>query len=143
MMQALYREASDRPQLPSRGDLAAVTLERQDLYSRETPPGDPIPVRVVPFDVSDAVPSEEEIAAALRRLPRGKAPGPSTMRIDHFKEWYAEAVRKEEPERTRWEALVELVQHCSATGDLPQEVNVDDYCAPSQDGWLCTRHRPC
>ena len=44
------------------------------------------------------------------------------MRIDHFKEWYAEAVRKEEPERTRWEALVELVQHCYATGDLPQEV---------------------
>ena len=44
MMQAWYREASDRPQLPSRGDLDAVMLERQDLYSREPPPGEPIPV---------------------------------------------------------------------------------------------------
>ena len=122
MMQAWYREASDRPQLPSRGDLAAVTLERQDLYSRRTPPGDPIPVLVEPFDVVDTVPSEEEIAAAVCRLPRGKAPGPSAMRIDHFKEWYTEAVREKEPVRTRWEALVEIVQYCYNTGDLPQEV---------------------
>jgi exonuclease III len=121
MMQAWYREAGDRPQLPSQGDLDAVTLERQDLYSRRQPPGEPIPVLVEPFNISDAVPSEEEIAAAVRRLHRGKAPGPSAMRVDHFKEWYAESVREKEPDRTRWDALVELVQHCYSTGNLPQE----------------------
>jgi hypothetical protein len=120
-MQAWYREASDRPQRPSRGDLDAVTLERRDLYSRELPPGDPIPVLVQPFNISDALPSEAEIAAAVCRLLRGKAPGPSLMHVDHFKQWYAEAVREETPDCTRWEALVELVRHCYATGTLPQE----------------------
>jgi Reverse transcriptase (RNA-dependent DNA polymerase) len=121
MMQAWYREASSRPQLPSRSDLDAVTLERQDLYSRVAPPGDNIPILVEKFDISDAVPSEGEIAAAVRRLHRGKAPGPSTMRVDHFKEWYAAAVRENNPDRTRWDALVELVQHCYSSGILPQE----------------------
>jgi hypothetical protein len=135
LMQAWYREASDRPQRPSRGDLDAVTLERQDLYLREPPPGDPIPVLVGHFNISDAVPSEEEIAAAVRRLPRGKAPGPSAMRVDHFKEWYAAAIREEQPDCTRWDALVTLVQHCYTTGNLPQEATwMSIVLLPKTDG---------
>ena len=43
------------------------------------------------------------------------------MRVDHFNEWYAAAVREKEPDRTRWDALVALVQHCYSSGTLPQE----------------------
>ena len=78
-VKAWYRVAENRPPKPSREELSKVTEEYANLYTRSTPPGEPIPVLVDPFDVSDEVPSEDEIATAVRGLRSGKAPGPSGL----------------------------------------------------------------
>ena len=117
-----YRQASNRPSQPSRRDLRAVTQECIDLYTREVPPGAPIPVLVEPFSVSDETPSDEEIREAVRRLRRGKAPGPSGLRTDHLKKWLADAEDEDEPNSTLWDSLVALVQHVYETGELPSTI---------------------
>lgn len=114
-----YRQASDRPSPPSRMDLRAVTQERIDLYTREPPPGEAIPILVEPSNVPDEIPSDEEIREAVRRLRRDKAPGPSGLHTDHLKKWLADAENEEAPDSTQWDLMVTLIQHVYETGDLP------------------------
>ena len=121
-VKAWYRVAENRPPKPSREELSTVTEEYANLYTRSTPPGEPIPVLVDPFDVSDEVPSEDEIAAAVRGLRSGKAPGPSGLRTDQLKAWLRAARREEDPDPTHWETLVTLVQHAYETGELPADM---------------------
>ena len=118
-IRAWYRHAGDRPPKPSRQDLQQVTDERVALYTRDEPTGPPIPVAVNPSDISDDVPTEDEIANAVRRLKRGKAPGPSKMRADHVKDWLKDARRENPTDRSRWDHFVELVQLCFETGEFP------------------------
>jgi len=61
-----------------------VTAEYADLYTRSTPPGEPIEVVVDPFPVIDTIPDEDEIASAVHRLRRGKAPGPTGLWTDQL-----------------------------------------------------------
>lgn len=115
---ALYRQAGDRPHKPSRQDLNSITDERRTLY-REIPlPAESIPILVQPADVPDGPPTEEEVASAVRRMPKGKVPGPSGMSVDHFKSWLALAEDDEQPDRKAWEVLVTLVQQVFETGLL-------------------------
>ena len=44
--------------------------ERVELYSHVPSPGDNIPVTVIPSDVDDSVPTEDEIAEAVKKLRR-------------------------------------------------------------------------
>jgi hypothetical protein len=90
-----------------------------NLYTRTASPGELIPVEVAPFTVDDTCPTEEEIAAAVRRLRAHKAPGPSGMRTDHLKGWLAAATKEKRPDRTQWDVLVTLVGHMWQTGELP------------------------
>ena len=122
IFKAWYRHAGDRPSKPSRADLRQVTSERAALYRKADLPGDNIPVIVASFDVLDAIPLEDEIAEAVKRLRSGKAPGPSGMRTDHLKEWLAAAYREKNPDTTHWDMLVELVQHAFEMGELPDEL---------------------
>ena len=119
---AWYRQAAERPPKPSRIELSTVTAEYADLYTRSTPPGEPIEVVVDPFPVLDTIPDEDEIANAVRRLRRGKAPGPTGLRTDQLKDWLQAAKREENPDSTHWNTLVELIQHAFETGNLPEEL---------------------
>ena len=119
---AWYRQAEDRPPKPSRQELGQVTSEWTNLYTAIPPPGDPIEVMVSPFDIPDGTPTEDEIADAVGRLKRGKAPGPTGIRSDHLKDWLAAARREETPDSTNWDTLVELVQHVFDTGNLPEDM---------------------
>ena len=75
----------NRPLPPSCEDLRKVTNDRIKFYSKSLPP-ERIPVLVAPFDIDDVVPENNKIADAVRRLRNGKAPGPSKVRAEHFKE---------------------------------------------------------
>jgi hypothetical protein len=121
-LKAWYRQASDRPPKPTRRDLQAVTQERIDLYQARAPPGDPIPVHVMPFAIPDGPPTEAEISEAVIRLRKGKAPGPTGLRSDHIKDWYAAAKRKEQPDTSKWDAFVRLLQHVYTTGEIPAQM---------------------
>jgi len=67
--------------------MEALTQERVDLYTAETPPGDPIPINVDPFDVNDDIPTDGEIREAVKSLRNGRAGGLGGMRAEHLKRW--------------------------------------------------------
>ena len=74
------------------------------------------------FDIPDSVPEADEIALAVKRLRRGKAPGPTGLRTDQLKDWLEAATREENPDTTHWDVLVKLVQHVFASGEMPEEL---------------------
>jgi len=106
-----YSLASCRPPSSSREDLKKVTDDRINLYTKaETT--DTLPILVAPFDISDEVPEDCEIAEAVKTLRNGKAPGPSKVRAEKLKEWLNEAIREENPHSENWDRLTELVKLC-------------------------------
>jgi exonuclease III len=117
-MKGWYRDAGDRAPPPARSTLKKVTTERADLYRKEEPPGDPIPILVEPVEVRDDVPDEGEIADAVKRLRNNRSGGPSGIRGEHLKAWMNAAIGGGDD--TPWRKLVELVQHGFKTGDLPE-----------------------
>jgi exonuclease III len=122
VLQAWYNHAGDRPQKPSRQDLVTMTAEREELYRKRDPPGEPIPILLDrPYEIEDGTPTEWEIEEAVNRMPRGKSPGPSKMRAEHLKTWRAEAFPREgEGNRQHWDPFVDLVQHVYSTGEIPE-----------------------
>jgi Reverse transcriptase (RNA-dependent DNA polymerase) len=124
-LQAWYRHNGDRPPKPVREDLEVITVEREALYAKRQPPGEPIPIVLpAPFNVPDGIFDDDEIAAAVRRLPRGKAPGPSQMRAEPVKEWlgnWETAMADEKPISPNhpWIVFRDLLRHVSATGNVP------------------------
>jgi len=75
-----YRSVEDRPLKPNYQWMEALTQERVDLYTVETPPRDPIPINVDPFDVNDDIPTDNEIREAVKSLRNGRAGGLGGMR---------------------------------------------------------------
>jgi hypothetical protein len=121
-LQAWYKHASRKGGKPSRAELESTAAEFQALYTRKTPPGDPIPICVAPFEIDDNVPDERGIADTVRLLRWGKSPGPSGIRAEHLREWLNASERENNPDPSRWNKMVELVQHAFETGDLPSEL---------------------
>jgi len=78
-----------------------------------------MPIHVNPFPINDGVPDSDEIAAAVRRLKRNKAPGPSGFTTDVAKDWLLEATKAEDPITHRWDLLVELIQTVFETRTIP------------------------
>jgi hypothetical protein len=124
-LQAWYRQHGDYPPKPAREDLEVITVEREALYEKRQPPGEPIPVILpAPFDIPDGVFDDEEIAVAVRRLPRGKSPGPTKMKAESIQEWLRHweiATEDELPidETHPWLVFRALLRHVSSTGNLP------------------------
>jgi hypothetical protein len=116
-----YRVAGDRAPPPSWDTLEKVTAEREDLYRKETPPGESIPIMVEPVAVSDEIPAMEEIAEAVKKLRNNRSGGPSGIRGEHLKGWLARA-HLEEGDSSNWLRLVELVQLAFRTGELPDQM---------------------
>ena len=48
----------------------AQTIERKKLYVKVEPPGEPIPINVEPFDITDATPTEAEIRVVVKGLKK-------------------------------------------------------------------------
>jgi len=120
-----YRFAGDRPSLPTRANMPALTQTTIDLYRAQPPADTGIPNVVPRRPVDDSVPQEAEIAAAVRRLRRNKAPGISKMTSNHLKAWMKQALEPEEGkqlQRQPWDTLVQLIQHMWSTGQLPTEL---------------------
>jgi hypothetical protein len=127
-LQAWYRHQGDRPPAPAREDLELITVEREALYAKRPPHGEPLPITLpAPFNVPDGLFDDEEIATAVRRLPRGKSPGPTGMRAETIKEWlklWEIATEKELPinDNHPWIVFRALLRHVSSTGSVPSRM---------------------
>ena len=128
-----YTEAAAKAPPPCYLQLERQTADREELYRRRDPPGEPIPIHVEPFDVNDEVPPDGEIRAAVKRLSNGRAGGASSMRAEHMKEWLAGVEEEEQEDEEaataalakgtgdRWRVLVKLVRTMWSKGTLPDQ----------------------
>jgi hypothetical protein len=124
VLQNWYRHTADRPPRPTRLDLRRVTDEYKSLYRATLTPGNPIDTHIAPQPINDELPEYDEIAAAVRRLKNGKAPGPSGMRAEHLKVLLhrAEKENATDGDRQGWEQLCNTIRHIFETGTIPQEI---------------------
>ena len=76
-MKGWYRAAAKRGPPPARATLERITAERTALYSQIPSLGENIPVTMEPAEIDDSVPTEDEIAAAVKKLRRNRSGGPS------------------------------------------------------------------
>ena len=63
------------------------------------PEGLRVPLLVRQSDIKYGIPTEAEVAAAVRGLNGGRGGVPSVMRTEDLKIWLGEATRKKEPVR--------------------------------------------
>ena len=71
-MKGWYQAAAQRGPPPARATLERITAEQTELYSQVPSPGEKIPVTVEPALIDDSVPTEDEIAAAVKNLRRNR-----------------------------------------------------------------------
>ena len=60
-IQRWYQEAMDHAPTPAWVTLKRITAEREELYRAVPPPGETIPISVLPSPIDDSVPKEEYI----------------------------------------------------------------------------------
>ena len=130
-MKGWYQAAAKRGPPPARATLERITAERTDLYSHIPSPGENIPVTVEPAEIDDLVPTEDEIAAAVKKLRRNWLGGPLRIRAEHLKGGLAAANRAgvaeekgkkkteaEEEGEEMWGKVVEMTQTAFRDGKL-------------------------
>ena len=89
---------------------------------------------VEPSEINDSVPTEDEIAEAVKKLRRNRLGGPLRIRADHLKGWLAAANRgrlaeekgeekteAEEEGGELWGKVVEITQTVFREGKLAEE----------------------
>ena len=89
---------------------------------------------VEPAIIDDSVPTEDEIAAAVKKLRRNRSGGPSRIRAEHIKGWLVAAKRggvaeekgkektaAEEEGEELWGKVVEMTQTDFRDGTLVEE----------------------
>jgi hypothetical protein len=81
LLKAWYCQATGRPLKPTREDISKISDNFEELFSNHPPQGDPLPIHVQPFVISDDTPDEEEIGRAIMRLSNGKSPGATCTKI--------------------------------------------------------------
>merc|ERR1711906_12899 len=82
-----YRQATEKPSKPCHRTMARQTKEREDLYARREPPGDPIPCNVSRPPLAYGAPSDSELRMAVKKLRNGRTGGGSNMRAEDLKAW--------------------------------------------------------
>lgn len=118
-LKSWYRAATGRIPSPTYADLRSVEQQFTNLYAARQPPGDPIPTYVDPFPISDEIPDEEEIVAALKRLRNGKASGGSGLRAEDLKAWHKDFDPSKHDSDHPWVRLVRSIQTAFSQGQLP------------------------
>jgi hypothetical protein len=124
-----YCEAGKAASRPCFMTMERQTEEREELYRKVPPPGDPIPINVEPFDINDNVSTDGKIRERVRGLSNGQAGGNSFMQAKDIKTWLR-GVENEEDEKQDgydgavdpWRAFVALIQAIWSTGHIPQQL---------------------
>ena len=80
-----YSTATNKAPKPCYSSMKKQTEEREELYRKVAPPGDPIPINVEPFDIDDSVPEDAAIREVVAGMQNGREGGsggsrPNTLR---------------------------------------------------------------
>ena len=74
------------------------TAEREELYRRVPPPGNPAPINENPTPVKDATSGAVELRERVMNLRNGLTGGASEIRPEYMNEWLCGMRREEEKE---------------------------------------------
>jgi hypothetical protein len=130
LLKGWYRAATEVEARPCPQTMARQTEERIALYTRRTPPGEPLPININPTPIPDGVPTDSEVRDAVGELTNGRSGGASKIRAEHMKEWL-QGIRREEDPKTAignqgagdaWRLLMRLVATVWETGTIPQQL---------------------
>ena len=72
-----YTAAMDKPPKPCHASMEKQTVEREELYWKVSPPGDPILINVKPFGLDDSIPEDVVIRVVVEDLKNVRAGGSS------------------------------------------------------------------
>ncbi len=102
------------------------TQDGEALYGHVPPPGDSIPINIVPHPIADSIPPNTEIREVVQGLKKGRAGGTSKICAENLKSWLRGAVKEEDPELTgrkgagdNWRLFVKLIQAIRGTFKKP------------------------
>jgi hypothetical protein len=102
------------------------TAEREELYRKVSPPGDPIPINVEPFDLDDSIPEDAAIREVVAGLKNGRAGGSGGVRAEHIKSWLRDMIEEEEKGTENagdiWRLFVRLIQIIWDKGEIPRQM---------------------
>ena len=97
--------------------------EREELYRRVPPPGDPIHINVEPTSVNNVTPGDVDMRERVMNLWNSWTKAASAIRAEHMKEWHCEMIREEEKgeegKGVTWCIFVRLIQRIWHTGSIP------------------------
>jgi hypothetical protein len=130
LLKGWYRAATEVEARPCPQTMERQTKERIALYTRRTPPGEPLPINIDPTPIPDGVPTNSEVREAVGELANGRSGGASKMRAEHMKEWLQEIRREEDPKTAignqgagdAWRLLMRLAAAVWETGTIPQQL---------------------
>ena len=117
-MREWYRDAVDRPLLPTIVAIATMTAERVELYRHVSPPGQPIPNGDQTFLVDYSIPEDKYITWALYRLCLNRSGGPLEMQAEHLHQRLIGATWDDTTDATNWQKVIAIVQAAFRDGLL-------------------------
>ena len=92
-MKGWYRAAVTRGPSPAQATLERITADQTELYRQVPSQGEGITTHVEKNTIDDSVPTEDEVEAAVKKLRRNRAGGPSRIWAENIKGWLAAARR--------------------------------------------------
>ena len=131
-----YRQVSEKPAKPCCQTMARQTKEREDLYARQEPPGDPIPCNASRPPLADGAPPDAELRVAVKNLRNGRTGGGSNMQTEDIKSWLRGMERDEKAANEGEEGA-----HVGHRGDPAADAAVSGGVDPER-GQRLPRHRP-
>jgi hypothetical protein len=111
-IQGWYKSFDSSPAKPSWVDLDKSCQEFSALYADHPVVGRNLLVNVTPYNIPDNIPDEKEIIEALHKLRKGRAAGPSGMKVESLLDW-------EKSNPTAWSLLLDIVQTSFAGHAIP------------------------
>ena len=90
-----YTNATAMPPKPCYKTMATQTAEREELYRKVHPPGEPIPWNVDTTDVENAVPGNAEFREVVAGMRNGRAGSVFGMKAEDLKGWLQGVVSEE------------------------------------------------
>ena len=130
-----YRAATEVEAQPCPQMMACQTEEQIALYTRRTPPREPLPININPAPIPDGVPTDSEVRDAVGELTNGRSGGASKMRAEHMKEWLQGIQRKEDPKTAIGNQGAGDALRCGLGNKHNPPATRVDNCCPNTQRW--------
>jgi len=122
-----YSAVEEKAPKPCRLLTKNQTAEREALYRKMVPPGDPIPINTKPFTINDVTSTDAELRIVVKNKRNGRADDVSGIKADHMKHLLRDAMQEEEKGTKglgkHWQVFVQLIHTIWDRDKIPQQMS--------------------